>query len=519
MKLPNLLFAAFAFVSLASMAQAVLPEPVRIDSGLIEGVPSPVAGLTVFEGIPYAAAPVGTLRWKPPHPVEPWPVVRNADRYMPACEQIYLQPSSTAFFGDYEVKSEDCLYLNVWTPANSASAKLPVMVWIHGGGFRMGSATERLHHGEHLAAKGVVFVSLNYRLGVFGFLAHPELTKESGHGASGNYGLMDQIAALEWVKRNIGAFGGDSNRIMIFGESAGSGSVSYLQASPLAKGLFQRAVGESGGSFSGRNVARLPAAEEGGYKFARSVSAPSLAELRKAPASELLQASSSNAAAPGTPGAFAFGPIVDGYVIPEDVYLIFAKGRQNDVPVIAGSNSDEGTTLRLHPPELDTPAEQAELKALYPPGTEEKIVSGGMLWTAETWAKLVSASGKTHAWEYYFSHHPPFPTGQPFARDVTKLGAHHSAEIIYVFDNLDIRKTRNWPYTAWDRQLADMMSSYWVNFATNGNPNGKGLPNWPAFNEKDVQVIEFGDRVQTIKLPRAGEVKFWEKVNLRAYRH
>ena len=185
--------------------------------------------------------PWANYAWAAPQLAPKWPVVRNADRYMPACPQNYMGPDSTAFFGDYEAKSEDCLYLNVWTPAKTAAEKLPVMVWIHGGGFRVGSGTERLHHGEHLAAKGVVLVTFNYRLGVFGFMAHPELTKESDRNASGNYGLMDQVAALEWVKRNIAAFGGDPNRVMIFGESAGSGSVSYLQASPLAKGLFHAA--------------------------------------------------------------------------------------------------------------------------------------------------------------------------------------------------------------------------------------------------------------------------------------
>jgi para-nitrobenzyl esterase len=508
-------FVLVLFAAIAPIAFGGIDQPVRIDSGALEGVPSAKPGVIAFEGIPYAAAPVGKLRWKLPQRAAAWPVVRNADRYMPACPQNYMGPESTAFFGDYEAKSEDCLYLNVWTPAKTAADRLPVMVWIHGGGFRVGSGTERLHHGENLAAKGVVMVTFNYRLGVFGFMAHPELTKESGHNASGNYGLMDQIAALEWVKRNIAAFGGDPNRVMIFGESAGSGSVSLLQASPLAKQLFQRAVGESGGNFSGRNVGRLQRAEESGARFAQAVGASSLADLRAKSTDELMQASQTPPA--GSPG-FAFSPIVDGYVIPEDVYLIFAKGKQNDVPVLVGSNADEGTTLRTPPPVLDDAAEQAELKALYPPGTEEKIVSGGMLWTAKTWARLETETGTHKAYEYYFSHHPPFPSGQPFARDVTKVGAHHSAEIIYVFDNLDIRRTRDWPYTAYDRQLADMMSSYWANFAANGDPNGKGLPTWPAYTNKDTHLIEFGDKVQVIPLPREAEVQFWDKVNLKAYR-
>jgi para-nitrobenzyl esterase len=504
-------------ITLVSAAFGGIAQPVRIDSGPIEGIPSAVAGVMAFEGVPYAAAPVGKLRWAATQPAPIWPVVRNADRFMPACPQNYMGPDSTAFFGDYEAKNEDCLYLNVWTPAKTTGDKLPVMVWIHGGGFRVGSGTERLHHGEHLAAKGVVLVTFNYRLGVFGFLAHPELTKESGHNASGSYGLMDQVAALEWVKRNIAAFGGDPNRVMIFGESAGAGSVSYMQATPLAKGLFHAAVGESGGSFSGRSVIRLAAAEATGVRFAKAVGAASLAELRAKPTDELIRVSVGTASPGG--GAYPFTPNVDGYVVPEDVYLIFAKGRQNRVPGLVGSNSDEGTTLRTPPPVLDDASAQEQLKTLYPAGTEEKIVSGGMLWTAKTWASLVTQTGDAKAYEYYFSHAPPFPSGQPFARDVTKLGAHHSAEIIYVFNNLDIRKTRDWPYTDWDRKLAEIMSSYWVNFAATGDPNGKGLPAWPVWSAEDTRVIEFGDKVLVKPLPRQAEVEFWDKVNLKAYRH
>ena len=503
-------------LTFASMAFAAFPQPVRVESGPIEGVPSPVAGVTAFEGVPYAAAPVSRLRWMPPQPPPKWPVVRNADRYMPACPQNYMGPDSTAFFGDYEPKSEDCLYLNIWTPAKSAQEKLPVMVWIHGGGFRVGSGTERLHHGEHLAAKGVVLVTFNYRLGLFGFLAHPELTKESANGTSGNYGLMDQVAALQWVKQNIAAFGGNPDRVTIFGESAGSGSVSYMQASPLAKGLFQAAVGESGGSFSGRNVVRREAAEETGAKFAKAAGASSLAELRAKPADQLLGLSVGSGSPVG--GVYPFAPIVDGYVVPDDVYLTFAKGKQNRVPVLVGSNSDEGTTLRTPPPTLPDAADQQKLKTLYPAGSEPNAVSGGMLWTANTWASLVAKAGDSKAYMYYFNHAPPFPKGQPFARDVTKLGAHHSAEIIYVFNNLDIRATRDWPYTEYDRKLADMMSSYWVNFAATGDPNGQGLPAWPAWSAKDTRVMQLGDTVQAVPLPRQPEVAFWDHVNLKAYR-
>jgi para-nitrobenzyl esterase len=509
---------ALAVLATAQIAAAALPLAVRIESGPVEGVPARTPGVTAFQGIPYAAPPVGQLRWKPPQPPEPWPVVRNADRYAPACMQIYMGPTSTAFFGDYEVKSEDCLYINVWTPAKSAADKLPVLVWIHGGGFRVGSGTERLHHGDNLAAKGVVLVTFNYRLGVFGFLAHPELTRESGHNASGNYGLMDQIAALKWVRTNIAAFGGDPGRVTIFGESAGAGSVSYMQASPLAKGLFHGAIGESGGQFSGRNVQKLGGAEANGVKFAELMGASSLAALRKKPAEELLNAIPALGAAGGGTPNLSIGPMVDGYVVPEDVYLIFAKGLQNDVPVIVGSNADEGTTLRLRPPELDTASEKAELAKLYPSGTEEKITSGSMLWTMRAWASLETKTGTHKAFVYYFSHHPPFPKDGVFQRDVTKVGAHHSAEIIYVFNNLAIRDSRNWPWSAWDHELADRMSSYWVNFATTGDPNGKGLPKWPAYDDASQQAIQFGDTVAAIPIPRRDELEFWDRINLKPYR-
>ena len=504
------LAAGLVILLLPSAASAIDPL-VRIESGPVEGIPALTEGVTVFEGIPYAAAPVGELRWKPPQPAEPWPVPRNADRYGPACLQYYMGPGSTAFFGDYETKSEDCLYLNVWTPAKTSQDRLPVLVWIHGGGYMVGSGTERLHHGDNLAAKGAVVVTFNYRLGAFGFLALPELTKESGRDASGNYGLMDQVAALQWVHRNIAAFGGDPNRIAIFGESAGSGSVACMQATPLTKGLFQRAIGESGGSFSrvnGLGGMSLAQAEEVGRKFAQGLGASSLADLRSRPADQILRASRSYPF--GT-----FAPIVDGYVLPEDVYSIFAQGKQNDVAVLVGSNSDEGTSLRLPPPTLSTPELQAELARLYPAGQQEKIVSATMLWTMRTWARLETKTGTHKAYEYYFSHHPPFPADAKFDRDVSHYGAFHSAEIIYVFNNLAIRKSRNWPWQDWDWKLADMMSSYWVNFAANGDPNGPGLPEWPAYDENQTQVLNFGDTVQAIPLPRTTELEFWEKVNRR----
>jgi para-nitrobenzyl esterase len=492
----------------APPANAAFGSVVRIDSGLIEGIPALTPGVMVFEGIPYAAPPVGDLRWKPPQPVEPWPVPRNVDRFGPVCLQHHPGTSSWDFFGDYEAQSEDCLYVNVWTPAKSSHDRLPVLVWIYGGGFGFGSGTVRLYHGDNLAAKGAVVVTFNYRLGVFGFLAHPELTKESGRNASGNYGLMDQVAALQWVRRNIAAFGGDPNRVAIFGESAGGGSVNFMQATPLAKGLFQRAIAESGGQFSRygppSGELRLAEAEQAGLRFAQGLGASSLADLRCRPAEQLLRAASGF-----SPGV----PIIDGYVLPEDVYSIFAEGKENDVPVLVGSNSDEGTSLRVPRPTMDTPQLQTELARLYPPDQEEKIISGVMLWIMRTWARLETKTGTHQAYEYYFSHHPPFPADAKFEGDVTHFGAFHGAEIIYVFNNLAIRKSRNWPWQAWDWKLADIMSSYWANFAANGDPNGPGLPTWPAYDDSHPQVMNFGNAVQAIPLPRRAELEFWEKVN------
>jgi para-nitrobenzyl esterase len=386
-----------AVLLLAASPAGAADRVVRIESGVIEGVPALTPGVTVYEGIPYAAPPVGELRWRPPQPVEPWPNVRNADRYGPACMQYYMEPLHWANFGDYEPKSEDCLYANVWTPTKSADDKLPVLVWIHGGGYINGSGTERLHHGDNLAAKGVVLVTFNYRLGVFGFLAHPDLTRESPHHTSGNYGLMDQIAALAWVHRNIAAFGGDPNRVTIFGESAGGGSVNYMQATPLNKGMIQGVIAESGSSFSrfGFGLAGvlggLAEAEQYGVKFAQGMGASTITEMRAIPADRILVASKS---APFG----VFTPFVDGYVLPEDAYAIFSEGKQNDVPVLVGSNSDEGTTLPPFGLKI-APELQPAYQKLYPPGKTVNSTSGAALWMMRTWARLETKTGTHKAYE------------------------------------------------------------------------------------------------------------------------
>ncbi len=326
-------FFLLGFVLVVSQAVAArAADQVKIASGTLQGAPVAGTNVRAFLGIPFAAPPVGKLRWQPPQPVHPWQGVRQADAFGPRCMQRTVY--SDMVFRD-QGPSEDCLYLNVWTPAPSASERLPVMFWIYGGGFQAGATSEPRQEGMNLAKKGVVVVSVNYRLGIFGFFAHPALAKESPHHAAGNYGLMDQIAALRWVKENIAAFGGDPANVTIFGESAGSWSVSELMASPPAQGLFQKAIGESGAEFGAgpqlHAAQTLGQSEKAGEKFAQSIGANSLAALRAIPADKLLQESAKG----------HFGPNVDGYVLPQSVDRIFAEGRQSHVPLLAGWNKDE----------------------------------------------------------------------------------------------------------------------------------------------------------------------------------
>ena len=323
--------AVFLVVIAVLGLSAGISEPVRTENGLVSGVAGSHSEVRIFKGIPFAAAPVGDLRWKPPQAGAHWSAVRSADSFSANCMQLSANGGAfPPYGGDRGATrmSEDCLYLNVYTAARGSQDRRPVMVWIHGGALTSGAGA--IYEGESLAMKGVVVVTINYRLGVFGFLAHPELIKESDHHASGNYALLDQIAALKWVQKNIAAFGGDPGRVTIFGESAGSWSVNLLMATPLARGLVHRAIGESGGQFApARSLAEL---EQAGVKFGQSVGASSVAALRAKPAEEL-------AAAIG----FQTAANVDGWVLPEEVNAIFRKGRQNDLPILIGSNADEGS--------------------------------------------------------------------------------------------------------------------------------------------------------------------------------
>jgi para-nitrobenzyl esterase len=468
-----------------------MADQVQTKAGVVEGVTD--ADVRTFLGIPYAAPPLGDLRWREPQPVVPWPGVRKATAFAPRCVQARI-------FDDMVFRdepSEDCLYLNVWTPARPA-AKLPVMVWIHGGGFQAGSASEPRQDGTRLARKGVVVVGINYRLGVFGFLAHPSLTKEAGRGASGNQGLMDQVAALRWVRENIAAFGGDPENVTIFGESAGSFAVSALVASPLARGLVHRAIGESG-AYVGRHALDpkgLAAGEELGSKLAASLGADSLAALRAKPADEVLKAALALRLQPG------FAPNVDGYVWPKDPNDIYAAGEQARVPLLAGSNADEvraGVVLGKERPTATSFAEQTRsrfgaaadtLLKVYPAGTDEEAVESAaalagdlfLAYATWKWTDVHGRTGGAPVYRYSFDRKIPVApdtkvNGKPAT--AADVGARHAGEIEYVFGALDSQPTV--PWEAADRQLSDLLMSYWSNFARTGDPNGSGLPPWPRY--------------------------------------
>ncbi len=447
-----------------------------------------------FLGIPYAAPPVGPLRWKPPAPAAKWTGVRPATEFGSRCMQPHL--FDDMIFRD-PGESEDCLTLNIWVPAGMPpGTKLPVMFWIYGGGFVTGSTSEPRQDGAHLATKGVIVVSFNYREGIFGFFTHPELAAESPQHAAGNYGLLDAVAALQWVHANIGALGGDPSNVTIFGESAGSFAVSALMASPLAHGLFAHAIGESGGAFGGPTLHFQPAAsrEEKDADFARTqLHADSLAALRALPADQLLAASQHEQ---------SFSPDVDGYFLPQSPSAIFAAGKQNDVPMIAGWNHDEGgngkpqTTITptggssaepavAQPADLqrlkdtarkDFGAHAAEFLQAFPATTDAEALTRLQQYGTDkfiafgTWAWLEAqtSTGKSPAYRYRFDLAPPPDPARP-----GRFGVFHSDDIEYVFGNLDSRKGIAW--RPQDYAMSEQMMTYWSNFAKTGDPNSDGL--------------------------------------------
>ncbi len=496
------LIAMFLYLT-AGIVIAQQPSPIKVEDGLLQGTFED--GLTVYKGIPFAAPPVGNLRWRPPQPPVKWQGIREATQFGPS-------PIQGAKIGPG--MSEDCLYLNVWTPAKSKDDRVPVFVWIYGGGFNFGSTSDPNYNGANLAKKGVVLVSIAYRVGQLGFLADSELSAESPHHVSGNYGILDMIAGLKWVKKNIAAFGGDPDKVTIFGESAGGIAVSMLCASPLAKGLFEGAISESGGNFGpsrkttypGENMKLLADAEKDGEAYMKKAGVTSLAQLRKIPADKL---------PPGVWGKGMAWPIIDGWVIPGDQYKLYKEGKFNDTPILVGYNSDEGASFS--PPktikdyiaavkERYGPFAEKLLRA-YPPGNGKVEKTARDLtrdaafgWHTWSWAKLESSIGKSKVFYYYFDQHPDYPKDSPRYG----YGSPHGQEVAYVFEHIH---SSNPNITKTDLEISGDMATYWTNFAKYGNPNGKGLPEWNAFSDAHPEVMYFNGTPHMGPVPSAKSLK------------
>ncbi len=495
-------------------AQQLRYVQVRTANGVLEGVVSPDGKVRTFKGIPYAAPPVDSLRWRAPQPPPSWTGVRKAVDYPKRAMQGHIYDDMV--FHD-DGPSEDCLYLNLWMPENPPQSKLPVMVWIHGGGFVAGSSSESRQDAGNLSKKGVMVVSLNYRMGVFGFFAHPDLAKESGHDASGNYGLLDQVAALEWVKKNIATFGGDPENVTIFGESAGSSSVSALMASPLAKGLFHRAIGESGAFF--RDIPPMKSraeAEKAGMKFAESAfGTTSLQALRAIPAQKILDE------ALKVPRE-TFSPDIDGYFLPENCSSIYAAGKQSHVPLLAGWNMDEGyfdTFFANDKPTVENYVAHANAlfgdnaKAfleLYPALTDSQAKRAAQDFAGDKstaysmwkWMELHLKTGESPVFRYEFDQTLPLPAD---AKPGSTPRASHACEIEYVFCVLS---SKNLPWTPEDYQVSELISSYWTNFAKTGDPNGPGLPPWPAYTKDGYQLMHIKAKPESAPDGHRGRYEF-----------
>jgi para-nitrobenzyl esterase len=461
-------------------------------------------GVLSWKGIPFAAPPVGDLRWSAPKLAPAWKEVRPADAYANDCMQEPF-PSDAAPLGT--PPAEDCLYLNVWAPEKPASPKLPVMVWIHGGGFVNGGSSPAVYDGSAFARRGVVFVSFNYRLGRFGFFAHPALTKEGQKGPLGNYGYLDQIAALQWVRQNVAAFGGDPGNVTVFGESAGGGSVNSLMISPLARGLLHKAIVQSGGGRAGGIMAMRrmreagpdgsPSGEAVGVAFAKLVGvtgddAAALAVLRKIPASEVVRGL--NLMSMGQQRDTYAGPMIDGQIVPEDVEAAFRAGRQARLPYLIGANNREFGFMPLPPAAVEGMltrfgAEKEGVVAAYDPGKTGNLgevgiglaSDGAMVEPARLLARLAAKSGQP-TFAYRFSY-----VASSLRKEV--VGALHATEIPFVFET--VRAKYGEATTAEDEALAAAANAYWVAFARGGDPNGDGRPKWPAYTPQDDMLMDF----------------------------
>jgi para-nitrobenzyl esterase len=500
--------------------QGGLQEPIRVAGGAITGTPAWGWGVRLYRGIPFAAPPVGNLRWREPQPAVPWQGVVAADHFGARCMQPQrggaespAGPGTNGGLWDEpgtNVISEDCLFLNVWTPARSATDKLAVIVFFHGGGGTSGEGSEAIFDGSTMAQKGVIWVTANYRLGAFGNLSLPELTAESEHHSSGNYAELDKLAALHWVKNNIAQFGGDPNNVTLMGHSSASRSVHNIVASPLAKGLFQRVISHSHTSF-GRMIT-LGEAEAEGVKFEQAVGSKSLADLRMMSAKDLQTASARQGR------EFVYGDAkIDGWFLPADVNTIFNEGKQNDVSLLTGATNDEHgigenlnewvAYLKLPDAPPITPDDYAawakksfgdqsdRLLKAYPAHSNAEVAKAvhdigrdAILQGQRVWAQFQSKDGKGQAYLYDFSHKPPVPSTP--GTQLPIIGAIHGAEFFYTLNNLHVRDL---PWTDTDQKVADIASSYWTNFAKTGDPNGPGLPHWPAYSANDDQLMNVGD--------------------------
>lgn len=521
--------------ALPQFATAAIAEPVKIETGALLGVPGRKPSITVFKGIPYAAPPVGDLRFRAPQPALPWQGVRKADQFGKSCPQM----------GNKNTMSEDCLSANVWTGASSSAERRPVYVWIYGGGFSGGSGSNAQFDGEYLAAKGLVVVTFNYRLGALGLLATPELSKESGHNASGNFALLDDIALLQWVHKNIAAFGGDPAQVTVGGQSAGAGSAGFLAMSPLAKGLFQKVIAESHARYSRDTELRflsvswrsLKDAETAGAKWAAERGADSLQQLRALPWEKLLVSGddSDNAVETGSNAKPPlFRPTIDGWVVPLNYGQTYAKRAQNDVEYLAGNNRDEtgavpessfaklrapgGNPMRSGAPhtsvtvaDLVSAARQKfgpmapEFLRLYLATNDDEAADQSNAAARDNsristylWALDWRPGSTKPIYTYYWTHRP---TGDPG-------GAHHGSEILFAFNNLSLRDQ---PWTDQDRKVADTISAYWANYVRTGNPNGEGLPFWPPFDPKSPTVMEIGDHFGPIPVASPEKLDFWKR--------
>ncbi|SEO17928.1 carboxylesterase/lipase family protein [Mucilaginibacter sp. OK283] len=487
-------------------AQRSSLNTVKTNSGMVSGSANSDGSVHIFKGIPFAAPPVGNFRWKEPQPVTPWGGVKQCTTF--SASPMQPRPDefgvyTREFLIPYQPIGEDCLYLNVWTNATSSADKKPVLVYIYGGGFGSGGAACPIYDGEATSKKGVVFVVINYRVGIFGFFAHPELSKESGHNASGNYGLMDQLAALKWVKQNIKNFGGDPGNVTVAGQSAGAMSVNCLVASPLAKGLFQKAIAESGAMFiSGPfGSPTLQEAEQRGLKLAQQLKANTLADMRNIPAADLLN-------------KWQARPIIDGYVLPGTIAGTFASNKENPVALLTGWNEDDAFVGKLKTAEeyKKQIAEQYGDKAAaflqhYPGNTDAEAarsqinISRDQIFGIQnyTWANVQSNKKQAKVYVYRFTRR------LPATPDFVKYGAFHTGEVAYAYDNL---KFLNRPWEPIDQQLATTVSTYWTNFAKTGNPNGAGLPLWPSYNATDAQIMILGEMPTAKPLPDKAALDF-----------